>query len=573
MFHRLFAFTAIVVVILPSLCIAQQNRRIPLTESSSEYKIEFSVEVEANGTIQIDERVVPPLSGTLLNYRLDIEPDSGCTDTIHATRLLIQRQDDPEDKFELELEIPECEVIEGPIGYRVKRRKTYDLSLKCEGFRPGDTIKGEAVLEYQIGITKTTPLGWERQTAAEAALIREMQANLQGRKTERDKEPDEERCGGIGPKQKHGLRQHRYTEITPDYGSLEIWVDWLGGRAYGVMDVEVYGYANQKEYNKCTGQLYSYTAAIEGIITLRLDIDVSSGSADVEISASFRETEYWGAPQWSGSRGIINSLIKSHGTRLINGKLDGYERIIEDRINSSRGATPVIRAPHALHFISPEALRENPNAYTVLKREWTLFGARKPYNLIVVNELNPEYIAARLNNQSFNTTIPHIDVDTDFGLWIKDMDLKIKTEDSTGTGSIQLGDVRVIVAPFIRIELDDATVYFKFTSRTNIFGGGVRPLEGSGKVALSLAHMYEQPKIEFNDFEILELTSPQLNDGLTRLIRQRLNAELPEKIGEDDALLTAIATLLNDAISDAIGRTRFPQFLSRDAFLDQLNSN
>lgn len=535
-----------------------------------EYEVSFSGTVGADGSIVEEKEVRPPLSGRILEYKIEIEPESGCSSSLHSTLLYICRKDDPSDDFELQSEIPECKEVGGPVDYKLKRGRTYLIKLQSSGFIPGDEVKGTAKVVYRLGSFSKGALAWERQTAAEAALIREMKANLQGRKTERDKEPGKERCKLTGSKQKHGLREHRYTEITPDYESLEIWVDWRAGQAYGVMDIEVYGYANQKDYDKCLGQLYSYTAALKGVISLRIDIDVSSGNADVKIHATFRETEYWGAPQWSSARSVINSLIKTHGERIVNDKLRGYEHIIEDKINGSRGSQVAIRAESALEFISPESLRVHPDAFEVLKLEWLLSSTPKPFNLLHFSELNPEYLAARANNQTFVTQVPHIDVDTQFGIWIRDLTLTMKTEDTNGRGSIQPGDIRLTVAPLISAEFDKATLYFNFVSKTNLFSGGEGPLEGNGRVEFTFAHTYEEPKIDFEDFQIVELSSPQLNDGLTRLIRRRLNEELPKKIKEDDALLRAIAEVLNDAIGDVIGRVRTRPFLDRDQFLDQL---
>jgi len=110
---------------------------------------DFDATSNSNGEIVYDGELVAPASGRLIGYR--VETTSGCEQRAHATVLVIVRADDPDDKLEIgPIDVPDCEEKRGIVDFKVRKGKTYLSKLQSKGFKPSETVKGKAGVNYSL---------------------------------------------------------------------------------------------------------------------------------------------------------------------------------------------------------------------------------------------------------------------------------------------------------------------------------------------------------------------------------------------------------------------------------------
>jgi len=110
---------------------------------------EFSAVANEDGEFDEQQKLVAPIGGHISAYKL--ETSIGCEGRIHPTRLIIQREDDSEDKLVVgPINLQDCTKYEGAISprFRVRSGKTYVLALKSGGFKNLETIDGTAAVKY-----------------------------------------------------------------------------------------------------------------------------------------------------------------------------------------------------------------------------------------------------------------------------------------------------------------------------------------------------------------------------------------------------------------------------------------
>ncbi len=450
---------------------------------------------------------------------------------------------------------------------------------EISGFDPDEPVRGEVLVELEEEDREAlVPMGWERQYPAEEALKNEMRAHLEGSHVFKDETPGKKRCPVDGTRRKHGYRKYHKADIRPQYDTLIILVDWQNSVGQGSMTIDWHAHVNQKNYDKCLGQKYSATVEAAGKVYLTVRIRVHPNRVEVNISARVQVDEYWGLPQWPFLREDIDNLIENQLQGKINEKIPEYERIAEDKINSLREVESglALRSNNILDFIDEDLMQdaESPLWDWLVSDCELLYaeGPSRPYNLIHYDEINPQLIADALNNKDFSTTIPLVELGSigNTVYFIKNLQLRLKTEDNQGNGSIVPGAIRIILSPSIQVVVTDAVGYFAFDGETNIFQQN--RLDGSGSFSLAFSHTYQQPKIEFRGFQLRDLAVTQLGSDLTEWLRNKLNEELPSKIAEDDQLLRDIAILLNEAIADAISQSEASKtlrLLEREEFFEQ----
>ena len=529
----------------------------------------FKTSANEEGKILVtSDELIATRNGKLLQY--SIKTTSSCENRLHPTIVKIKKYNNG--KWEIVKEIvfnlKDCQAeAKGPINYDVIKDERYIIDLESSNFHNNEeNIEGVAGIKYRLRFFETTNVNYERQPRAEEAAKTKLAQEFSGRKWESDDWGNEDDCGILGT-QNNGLWRREYADIDPDYNSLEIWVNWPEGRGYGVMTINFDATVSRKQWT-CGVEDYSHTGTARGHLNMRVDIDVSSGSAIVNINAEIHTDDITGVPDFikNALKAVINNKIRDKfnslkpdlENRIANEINNRFQVILKNEKIKNNNLEEIYEYSSSL--IEALGIQEIINHQIFYSDFLDEVSGKKKINVYNFDdELNQEYIARKINEQVFQFDIDRID--TSEGFYFENLKIILKP-------TIEPGQIRIITAPEIVIIFDASVFNFNFDGLTNLWASG--KISGNGVMNLSFSHTYQAEKIVFQNMNITQLHIDQA-PGTSEFVRRKFNQKMPEKIRNNDPLLRRIAEVLNTAIGDAINSNNFSRkFLEREKFAQQL---
>lgn len=118
--------------------------------SGGELEREFLIEGDDEGRLRFETEVRAPLSGHLLRFRARTE--SGCEGRSHAARFEVERLDREGEDLKLgPLELADCRELVRDLDFRVRAGGMYAIRLTCDGFEPGEWVRGKVAVKVRLG--------------------------------------------------------------------------------------------------------------------------------------------------------------------------------------------------------------------------------------------------------------------------------------------------------------------------------------------------------------------------------------------------------------------------------------
>lgn len=118
--------------------------------SGGELEREFLIEGDDAGRLRFETEVRAPLSGHLLRFRAETE--SGCEGRSHTARFEVERLDRQGEDVKLgPLELADCRELVRDLDFRVRAGGMYAIRLTCDGFEPGEWVRGKVAVEVRLG--------------------------------------------------------------------------------------------------------------------------------------------------------------------------------------------------------------------------------------------------------------------------------------------------------------------------------------------------------------------------------------------------------------------------------------
>lgn len=465
----------------------------------------------------------------------------------------------------------DCKETVGEIDCDRVRSGYYNVFFISKGFTENEFVSGEAKLRYSVFVEKTLAhiessngilkSNWERKPEWEAELASNISKDFDGKFQEAYRWCDKIDCG------RHGEYKNDYAQVWPNYDSLEIWVNWIEGRGHGYIHSDFYAQAHHKKY-VCGKVAWEWQPNTRGWLKLDVHIDVSSGDANVTIEARWEIGDIGNVPDVADRafRGVINNQLKKRFAQKkpeweneLEEIINGNKELVQQKINDRA----VIKTSSIVEVLQMENILLHKQYYDIYL-DYAIAKLTKDELKYLDDELNQEYIAGKINEQTFSTFIEQIDASNN--IYFKDLDIAL-------IPTVQVGQVRIITAPEIKIILDTAQFGnelqdgFVLYGKTNLFESG--EIECHGKATLSFIHTYGRDKVENMHLYIQELIIKQA-PGTSEYVRRQLNNKIDTELNEKGDVHMELASLLNDAIDDVLDNLKNIRYLTHNQFKEQI---